>query len=485
MNMILLDLLYSPTATPPITSLLAPGNLPPARAKTSVNTAGPDRHLPHSRPYLRGPRQSDEAADKGAEGGRRVTRSAAPDPAPAPQVPLLAPGAPARPLAAPGDAKSAQGWARPGHFPPPDPGPHRRATGRPRPTPARAPPLRDPWANPSRAAGGSRPGCGDKRRHESRSSHLGTSGSGRRAADVSHRYVSARHACRPRPPAPPTAAAPVTRRPGVRRVRVLQSYPSEEPVLNDRGQQEHPPRTATRQRREPERRPGAGATLPFGRWTSSKARRAEDGCACAGLRGGPRVRTSRRLAGCLVTATRGSGFQFCPRSSFPSASGARKAVPVCPARSPGRVRRRPSRPPACSAPCLLGPRLQPRRPAARAVRSCSSSCPALPPWRPGSLRARSGPRHRVDGDQDSVLCCAAVERAFALERLPRAASVRPGCPASSLLRPEDGTIRALPRWILGTRGCCHLYPHFPKMEILTYVNTENRCWDSLDPPHCP
>lgn len=219
------------------------------------------------------------------------------------------------------------------------------------------------------------------------------------------------------------------------RVRVLQSYPSEEPVLNDRGQQEHPPRTATRQRREPERRPGAGATLPFGRWTSSKARRAEDGCACAGLRGGLRVRTSRRLAGCLVTATRGSGFQFCPRSSFPSAPGARKAVPVCPARSPGRVRRRPSRPPACSAPCLLGPRLQPRRPAARTVRSCSSSCPALPPWRPGSLGARSGPRHRVDGDQDSVLCSAAVERAFALERLPQAASVRPGCPASPLLRP--------------------------------------------------
>ena len=132
-----------------------------------------------------------------------------------------------------------------------------------------------------------------------------------------------------------------------------------------------------------------------------------------------------------------------------------------PRAEPRRVRRRPSRPPACSAPCLLGPRLQRRRPAARAVRSCSSSCPALPPWRPGSLGARSGPRHRVDGDQDSVLCSAAVERAFALERLPQAASVRPGCPASPLLRPEDGTIRALPRWILATRGCCRLYPHFP------------------------
>ena len=155
----------------------------------------------------RGGRQRCRRRQEGRSLGR-------PCPAPAPQVPLLAPpGAPARPLAAPGDAKSAQGWARPGHFPPPDPGPHRRATGRPRSTPARAPPLRDPWANPSRAAGGSRPGCGDKRRHDSRSSHLGTSGSGRRAADVSDRYVSARHACRPRPPAPPTAAAPVTRRP--------------------------------------------------------------------------------------------------------------------------------------------------------------------------------------------------------------------------------------------------------------------------------
>ncbi|XP_042819246.1 uncharacterized protein LOC122232923 isoform X2 [Panthera tigris] len=119
------------------------------------------------------------------------------------------------------------------------------------------------------------------------------------------------------------------------------------------------------------------------------------------------------------------------------------------------------------APCLLGPLLA-RPPAAatpprgsRAVRSCSSSCPALPPWRPGSLGARSGPRHRVDGDQDSVLCSAAVERAFALERLPQAASVRPGCPASPLLRPEDGTIRALPRWILGMRGaavCILIFP---------------------------
>ncbi|XP_042769653.1 uncharacterized protein LOC122205367 isoform X2 [Panthera leo] len=128
------------------------------------------------------------------------------------------------------------------------------------------------------------------------------------------------------------------------------------------------------------------------------------------------------------------------------------------------------------APCLLGPLLA-RPPAAatpprgsRAVRSCSSSCPALPPWRPGSLGARSGPRHRVDGDQDSVLCSAAVERAFALERLPQAASVRPGCPASPLLRPEDGTIRALPRWILGMR----------EMEILTYVNTENSFLDLPD-----
>lgn len=221
----------------------------------------------------------------------------------------------------------------------------------------------------------------------------------------------------------------------MRRVRVLQSYPSEEPVLNDRGQQEHPPRTATRQRREPERRPGAGATLPFGCWTSSKARRAEDGCACAGLRGGLRVRTSRRLAGCLVTATRGSGFQFCPRSSFPSAPGARKTVPVCPARSPGRVRRRPSRPPACSAPCLLGPRLQPRRPAARAPSApaplpappcphggLAPSAPGLVPdtaWTEtrtpfcvpqplsGRLRWSASPRQRVSGRAALLAPCSA------------------------------------------------------------------------------
>ncbi|XP_042819250.1 uncharacterized protein LOC122232923 isoform X6 [Panthera tigris] len=136
------------------------------------------------------------------------------------------------------------------------------------------------------------------------------------------------------------------------------------------------------------------------------------------------------------------------------------------------------------APCLLGPLLA-RPPAAatpprgsRAVRSCSSSCPALPPWRPGSLGARSGPRHRVDGDQDSVLCSAAVERAFALERLPQAASVRPGCPASPLLRPEDGTIRALPRWILGMRGaavCILIFPvrieRFASLTSLTITSS--------------
>ncbi|XP_042819249.1 uncharacterized protein LOC122232923 isoform X5 [Panthera tigris] len=141
------------------------------------------------------------------------------------------------------------------------------------------------------------------------------------------------------------------------------------------------------------------------------------------------------------------------------------------------------------APCLLGPLLA-RPPAAatpprgsRAVRSCSSSCPALPPWRPGSLGARSGPRHRVDGDQDSVLCSAAVERAFALERLPQAASVRPGCPASPLLRPEDGTIRALPRWILGMRGAAVCILIFPvRIERFGSQRLDTHATTSLKPP---
>lgn len=224
----------------------------------------------------------------------------------------------------------------------------------------------------------------------------------------------------------------------MRRVRVLQSYPSEEPVLNDRGQQEHPPRTATRQRREPERRPGAGATLPFGRWTSSKARRAEDGCACAGLRGGLRVRTSRRLAGCLVTATRGSGFQFCPRSSFPSAPGARKAVPVCPARSPGGSAGAlrgplPARPPACSAPgCShAAPRLAPSAPAPLPAPPCphgglAPSAPGLVPdtaWTEtrtpfcvpqplsGRLRWSASPRQRVSGRAALLVPCSAPRMA--------------------------------------------------------------------------
>lgn len=142
-----------------------------------------------------------------ATGGPRARPTG---PTPAPQVPTL----PRGPYPTPGGTRgcaavrSGLGPARP--FP----------SARPRPSPARhraaetpARPLRDPWASPSGAAGGSRPGCGDERKHDSRSSHLGTSGSGRRAADVSDRDVSARHACPPRPSAPPIAAAPVTLRP--------------------------------------------------------------------------------------------------------------------------------------------------------------------------------------------------------------------------------------------------------------------------------
>ncbi|XP_053763991.1 translation initiation factor IF-2-like [Panthera pardus] len=356
-----------------------------------------------------------------------------------PQAPAF-PSPPARPprgpCPTPGDTRrrevrSGLGPARPlpSARPRPSPARHRAAEAHPGSCPAPPRPLGQPLKSRRRK----RPGCGDKRRHDSRSSHLGTSGSGRRAADVSDRYVSARHACRPRPPAPPTAAAPASR--STHRERLLGSAENPSGALA----QARPSHLAVGL---PPRRDG--------RKTAAHAPASAAGYACA-PRGDSPVAWLRPLAARGSSSTR--EVRFRPRPALGK-------LPVCPARSPGRVRRRPSRPPACSAPCLLGPRLQPRRPrGSRAVRSCSSSCPALPPWRPGSLGARSGPRHRVDGDQDSVLCSAAVERAFALERLPQAASVRPGCPASPLLRPEDGTIRALPRWILGMRGFLDLPDH--------------------------
>lgn len=138
--------------------------------------------------------ESDEAGARTAAGGPRARP-------PGPSRPRGSPPSPGgtRRRA----VRSGLGPARP--FP----------SARPRPSPARhrasrapARPVRDPPAKPSGAAGGSRPGCTDERRDDSRSSHLGTSGSGRRAADVSDCDVSARHARPPRPSAPPIAAAP-------------------------------------------------------------------------------------------------------------------------------------------------------------------------------------------------------------------------------------------------------------------------------------
>lgn len=231
----------------------------------------------------------------------------------------------------------------------PNPDTHRRAAGRPRLPSAPAGRSATPGPGSSRAARRRLLGGCDKRRHSSRSSHLGTSGSGGHglhAADVSDSDVSARHAPRrgprdapllprpvpphshdpapqppplfstahpwgpsPRPPAQSGARAPLwdvarvmlALSPGlfwpedVRKVGSLPADPRKGSVLNDRRQQVPRPRSATGLLREPEGRLGAGAFLASCRWTPKPGRRAEGHRACAGRPRGLRVRGSRRL----------------------------------------------------------------------------------------------------------------------------------------------------------------------------------------------
>lgn len=108
---------------------------------------------------------------------------------------------------------------------PPRPG----SAGWPPPSSSRArPPTRAAETDPSGAAGEIPPGAGDERRHSSRRSHLGTSGSGlrgRRAADVS----GLRHQRAPRP-----WPRPSSRRPRRVLIKPLTAHPSAPPLAGVR-----------------------------------------------------------------------------------------------------------------------------------------------------------------------------------------------------------------------------------------------------------
>lgn len=169
-----------------------------------------------------------------------------------------------------------------------------------------------------------------------------------------------------------------------------------------RSQRAHPPRSATRRRREPERRPGAGATLPFCRWTSSKAGdgrkatahapAAAADCACAPRGGFP-------VAWLRPAAAQGSGSArevcFGPRPALGKQTpgsrpggrprpGLRRPAPSparpLPRRTPRRVRRCPGSPSrgdesqGCVRPSAAVERVRDRRGQARGVPPRSASC---------------------------------------------------------------------------------------------------------------